>query len=162
MPDVSLDLNGLTPHYPSGLLLVMIGYLFLLGLDRVLFPHHHDHDHQRIDTSKHDRMRRTSNGGDALILHDDKDIAMAELDPNPQADAFNMAESEICLVTPNDKTEVWNRKAIISSLLIVAMLGVHSFFEGLVLGVQDDTESTVAIVIAILTHKWVESLSLGM
>jgi len=135
----------------------MCGYLFLLMLDRVLFAHshdahnggHHGQNHSHIDESD----------GSSLILQTNIEMEHIEED-GTFPPATQISESSDALQSPPANV-IWNRKAITASLLIVAMLSVHSFFEGLVLGVQDDTESTVAIIVAILTHKWVESLSLG-
>jgi zinc transporter 1/2/3 len=50
----------------------------------------------------------------------------------------------------------------LTPILLLAVLSVHSLFEGLVLGIQESRSDVVAISSAILSHKWVESLSLGL
>jgi len=42
------------------------------------------------------------------------------------------------------------------------MLSVHALFESVLLGLQIDNTQAAAILLAILSHKWVESLSLGI
>ena len=46
-------------------------------------------------------------------------------------------------------------------ILLIA-LGLHSFFEGLALGLGDTIGRTLVMLGAILVHKWAESLSLGI
>jgi zinc transporter 1/2/3 len=41
------------------------------------------------------------------------------------------------------------------------VLSIHSLIEGLALGVQLTEEGVIAIFVAIISHKWVESLALG-
>eukprot|EP01122_Echinamoeba_exundans_P009598 TRINITY_DN3435_c0_g1_i1.p1 TRINITY_DN3435_c0_g1~~TRINITY_DN3435_c0_g1_i1.p1 ORF type:complete len:159 (-),score=4.19 TRINITY_DN3435_c0_g1_i1:15-491(-) len=47
-------------------------------------------------------------------------------------------------------------------MLVFLMLTVHSLFEGVVFGVAEASNEAIAILIAILSHKWVESLSMGI
>eukprot|EP00494_Astrolonche_serrata_P030013 UN30280 len=51
-------------------------------------------------------------------------------------------------------------KPWLSAVLVVA-LSVHSVFAGLALGIAQDRAQFAAVVIAILSHKFVESFSLG-
>ena len=58
-----------------------------------------------------------------------------------------------------------NAKSITSKLtpyILLIALGLHSFFEGLALGLGDTIGRTLVMLGAILVHKWAESLSLGI
>jgi zinc transporter ZupT len=46
-------------------------------------------------------------------------------------------------------------------ILLIA-LSFHGLFEGIALGLSKDTQSTISLMIAILAHKWAESLTLGL
>ncbi|CAL8469723.1 g9265 [Coccomyxa elongata] len=46
------------------------------------------------------------------------------------------------------------------SLLLLAMC-IHGIFEGLVLGLQDTKVGAVTVLIALVSHKWVESIALS-
>lgn len=46
-------------------------------------------------------------------------------------------------------------------ILLVA-LGFHGFFEGLALGLQGNLQGTLFLFVAIIAHKWAESLTLGI
>ena len=46
-------------------------------------------------------------------------------------------------------------------ILLIA-LGFHGFFEGLALGLQENLQGTLFLFVAIIAHKWAESLSLGI
>ena len=41
-------------------------------------------------------------------------------------------------------------------------MGIHGTLAGLVLGVADEMDTIVTIIIAILLHKWAESMSVGI
>ena len=46
-------------------------------------------------------------------------------------------------------------------ILLIA-LGFHGFFEGLALGLQENLQGTLFLFVAIMAHKWAESLTLGI
>jgi len=50
---------------------------------------------------------------------------------------------------------------VFGSLLLLLVLSIHSFTEGLALGVQMDLEKTTVVFAAIASHKWAESFALG-
>jgi zinc transporter 1/2/3 len=50
----------------------------------------------------------------------------------------------------------------ITPYILLIALGLHSFFEGLALGLGDTIGRTLVMLGAILVHKWAESLSLGI
>ena len=41
-------------------------------------------------------------------------------------------------------------------------LGVHAFFEGLALGILQEMTGFVALLAAVVFHKWAESLAVGI
>ena len=45
---------------------------------------------------------------------------------------------------------------------ILIALSLHSFFEGVAFGIMDETSEAVNIMIAILAHKWSDTLSIGI
>lgn len=53
-------------------------------------------------------------------------------------------------------------KKIISSIFFGLMIGMHAIIEAIIVGVQKNTGQAFAILFAILSHKWVESMSLGI
>jgi zinc transporter ZupT len=48
------------------------------------------------------------------------------------------------------------------SYLLLLALSVHSIFEGIAIGVQRSTSSAVKLMIAVIVHKQVASLALGI
>lgn len=58
-------------------------------------------------------------------------------------------------------TEALGPKALVPTLLTI-VLSVHSFVAGMALGVQESSEAAVPTLIAIVVHKWVEAISLGV
>ena len=45
--------------------------------------------------------------------------------------------------------------------ILALVLSIHSFIEGLALGVQSDVTQTTILLIAIASHKWIEAFAFG-
>ena len=58
-------------------------------------------------------------------------------------------------------TQALGPKALVP-LLLTIVLSVHSFIAGMALGVEESDAAAVPTLIAILAHKWVEAISLGV
>ncbi len=58
-------------------------------------------------------------------------------------------------------TQALGPKAIVP-LLLTIVLSVHSFIAGMALGVQESSAAAMPTLIAIVAHKWVEAISLGV
>lgn len=56
----------------------------------------------------------------------------------------------------------FNPKSNITPYILLIALSIHGLFEGTALGVQKSLNETIFLGIAIISHKWAESLSLGM
>jgi zinc transporter ZupT len=46
--------------------------------------------------------------------------------------------------------------------LLLAALSFHGLFEGIAVGLQKNSKSTISLLLAILAHKWAEALTLGL
>ena len=56
----------------------------------------------------------------------------------------------------------FNPKSNITPYILLVALSIHGLFEGTALGVQKNLNDTVFLGLAIVLHKWAESLTLGM
>jgi len=141
LPEVSEQLEELEKEklngYPLGYLLILLGYSVLMGLEKVVFSSQTSHMH------KHGLQ--TEEEIDLLKHKSSKPIA---------EDAIQISD---VTYSPDGKCA-----QLVGPLLLLLFLSIHSFLEGLVLGVQVTYGEAVAITIAICVHKWVESLSLGI
>lgn len=50
----------------------------------------------------------------------------------------------------------------LTAYILLMAMGVHSFFAGTGLGVQEKASQTTSILIAVLAHKWSEALTVGI
>jgi len=66
--------------------------------------------------------------------------------------------SRVTVETVNEKEE----KTSFVSYILTIVLSVHSFISGLALGVESNTTSLIALTVAIVSHKWVESFAVGV
>jgi zinc transporter 1/2/3 len=53
-----------------------------------------------------------------------------------------------------------SKKSHITSYLLILALSIHSFFEGIALGLQKKMSELLYLIIAVVLHKWVEALSI--
>jgi len=67
-------------------------------------------------------------------------------------------ENHAHIVIPSEDS---NAQTKLMAYFLMFVLSVHSFIAGLALGVQDTSTGTIAIFIAIISHKWVEAIALG-
>ncbi len=58
-------------------------------------------------------------------------------------------------------TEEVKNKAL-TSFLLMFVFSIHAVFEGLAIGLQKTTDKFLYMVLAIVLHKWVEALSIGI
>ena len=61
-----------------------------------------------------------------------------------------------------DETRGKSARETFGSLVLLAALSLHSLFEGLALGLQSDSDTTIQIFVAILLHKCVLAFALGI
>ena len=53
-------------------------------------------------------------------------------------------------------------RSVMFVIIAVGMMSFHALFEGIALGLREKMSLAVAVFIAIIAHKWVESFSLSM
>jgi zinc transporter 1/2/3 len=68
------------------------------------------------------------------------------------------------LIEEEDEPDIESHKknSIITPIVLTIALSIHSLFEGIILGVQSDPSGTVSLMIAILLHKPIETLFVGI
>ena len=62
----------------------------------------------------------------------------------------------------NDSHSHKHHKNSFTPYLLLIALSFHGLFEGLALGLQKSAKGTISLMVAILGHKWAESLTLGL
>jgi len=61
-----------------------------------------------------------------------------------------------------DVIEIHKKNSIITPIVLVIAVGLHSIFEGIVLGVQTESSGTVSLMIALICHKPITTLFVGI
>lgn len=56
----------------------------------------------------------------------------------------------------------FNPSSNLTPYILMIALSVHGFFEGIALGIQSNFKSTFYLGLAIVSHKWAESFTLGV
>jgi len=67
-------------------------------------------------------------------------------------------------LTEEEDTEpdLHKKYRIVTPIILVIAVGLHSIFEGIVLGVQDDQTGTISLMIALVCHKPITTLFVGI
>ena len=73
-------------------------------------------------------------------------------------------EEEAIEEVENEKVEYVdpNSQSVVRSLMLVCALSLHSFFEGLAIGLQVDTSDVLAIFLPVALHKSIIAFALGL
>jgi len=72
----------------------------------------------------------------------------------------DVENNKIVPVNENIKQEIFKPKSNLTPYLLLIALSLHGFFEGIALGIQNETQDVMFLAIAILSHKWAESFTL--
>ncbi len=130
--------------FPIAFLISFLTYCLILCIEKVIFDPHsiiHEHEHN-----------------DLLENHLKKEIAeniISEplINDNSLMDDFN-SDFKI------GKKQL-NKNPLQPFILLFA-LGFHAIFEGIALGILDDFNSVLSLLLVIIAHKWAEGLTFGI
>eukprot|EP01126_Amoeba_proteus_P034836 TRINITY_DN3490_c0_g1_i1.p1 TRINITY_DN3490_c0_g1~~TRINITY_DN3490_c0_g1_i1.p1 ORF type:complete len:286 (+),score=41.73 TRINITY_DN3490_c0_g1_i1:264-1121(+) len=143
--------------YPLCYFFVVMGYLFILALEKVIFVH----EHYPRNPEKHDRKETSGTSGRSKgepadhESDNDSELDVQHNEDNPTPGPIpNVAVSPPHAHSPHTNS-------IATPLILLASLSIHSTLEGIVFGMQSDQSSALSLLIAILVHKPVETFTLG-
>jgi zinc transporter 1/2/3 len=140
--DIEHDLD-----YPIGYVLILAGYLLILMLEKVIFHHSHDGG-----SHSHDQGHTKEKG---YASYEKPEPANAYRRPVPSDKLLEEEYDEI-------DAETEKKNNIITPIALALALGIHSLFEGIVFGVQENPQLTLTMMIAISCHKPIEMLFMGI
>jgi len=118
----------------------------------------HDHDHHDHDHSEHKNIK------------DQKDQNVHQLSDTKNSN-FNKTEHKHGNVHKHDHqghdhhghhhASVKKGSGYMQAFILLTAMGIHGLFEGLALGVESEQKEFVNLFLAILAHKWCDSLVVG-
>ena len=79
-------------------------------------------------------------------------------DPSPETAALRPAPVAAC---PKQSYQGMTWRSWIAPVFLAAGVCVHAVLEGLALGLQRDKAGAVTVLVAMVSHKWVESVALS-
>jgi len=134
--------------YPFSFLFCSASLLFLFCIDRLLLGG--THSHSDIDG-----------------IHSDKDIPFDSSQAHIRtSDTTEMGElpkkGEQAQIGRLSSDTMATKENIITALVFVVALSIHSIFEGLGLGSESDQHGLTALILAIVAHKLLEAFALGL
>lgn len=145
---------------PLGFLLALVGYLFILFVDKIAFDSHHlvTHGNQHVDLGTHKKK--------AEMDEEEKRLKHIISTRNRVTSHINAGCGENCenvcdgLVEPLIHKCSKRHTSYVSSILLVFALCLHGILEGFAIGLQDNTNNLVNLALAVILHKIPEVLAL--
>jgi len=134
--------------YPFSFLFCSASLLFLFCIDRLLLGGTHSHsdidgisNHKDLPFDSSQTNIRTSEGSTEM-----SDVRKGEQVKTGVISTDTFASKE----------------SIVTALVFVVALSIHSVFEGLGLGSENDQHGLTALILAIVAHKLLEAFALGL
>ncbi|CAG9321129.1 unnamed protein product [Blepharisma stoltei] len=145
---------------PLGFLIALLGYLFILFIDKIAFDSHHlvthgnrhvdlgVHNHKPVADEEENRLKHLISTRNRVVCHlgtgcGENCIALCESLTEPLLDNCHKRHT-----------------SYISSILLVFALCLHGILEGFAIGLQEDINDLINLVIAVTLHKVPEILAL--
>lgn len=76
------------------------------------------------------------------------------------------ASTEKNPIVSNEKdpktSETKKSKCVVAPYVMLTAIGIHCIFAGLALGLEDEKSGFMGLLLAILLHKWAESMTMGI
>jgi len=136
LPDAVTGFEKLT-NYPLGYFFCICGFFLVLFAEKII-----QHQHQHAPNHEKDEEISTD---EPDLDHSDKN----KHDRNNRNTSFHQHA-----LPSNDRP--------LLPFILTMVLSIHSFLAGAALGIQPTKAETWVTLTAIITHKWVESISLGV
>ena len=128
--------------FPIAYLISFLTYCLILCIEKVIFdPHSIIHEHNKLSDNN---LKKDI---------DENIISEPLVQDNSLNDDF---KSDIHL----SKNKL--NKNLLQPFILLFALGFHAIFEGIALGILDDFNSVLSLMLVILAHKWAEGLTFGI
>ena len=128
--------------FPIAYLISFLTYCLILCIEKVIFdPHSIMHEHNKLSDNN---LKKDI---------DENIISEPLVQDNSLNDDF---KSDIHL----GKNKL--NKNLLQPFILLFALGFHAIFEGIALGILDDFNSVLSLMLVILAHKWAEGLTFGI
>jgi zinc transporter 1/2/3 len=128
--------------FPIAYLISFLTYCLILCIEKVIFdPHSIMHEHNKLSDNN---LKKDI---------DENIISEPLVQDNSLNDDF---KSDIHL----SKNKL--NKNLLQPFILLFALGFHAIFEGIALGILDDFNSVLSLMLVILAHKWAEGLTFGI
>ena len=128
--------------FPIAYLISFLTYCLILCIEKVIFdPHSIMHEHNKLSDNN---LKKDI---------DENIISEPLVQDNSLNDDF---KSDIHL----GKNKL--NKNLLQPFILLFALGFHAIFEGIALGILDDFNSVLSLILVILAHKWAEGLTFGI
>ena len=128
--------------FPIAYLISFLTYCLILCIEKVIFdPHSIIHEHNKLSDNN---LKKDI---------DENIISEPLVQDNSLNDDF---KSDIHL----GKNKL--NKNLLQPFILLFALGFHAIFEGIALGILDDFNSVLSLMLVILAHKWAEGLTFGI
>ena len=162
--------DSVSGHIPLSQLLTICGYLVVLIVDKVLVDSHQllSHGKKHVDLGAHDSDHH--NGDDEETRFKHVISTLSRMVCHSYAGSGEMCENVCQKETPSQrmkepllrephKKDDFRLK--LNSIILAVALSIHSVFEGIAIGLQDEFPHLVKLAVAVCIHKFPAALALA-
>jgi zinc transporter 1/2/3 len=149
--------HELSTEIPIALICCSFGFLLIFFLEKVIFVEYHiNHSsvHEENEDQpflKKDTIYGTLESSSTNVLHHNHQNEGHHTHEHISGDPYSNSSSphhiKVGKITP---------------YILVIVMSIHSFISGIAMGVQSTIENTIPLLIAMVSHKWVESFAVGI
>lgn len=155
LPEGNKDIEQtISNEVPLGYILTILGYTIILIIEKILLDHSHGEKYMELKDSNKEMIRDKA----ARQTH--------RLNSPPEEDKSQFPSNDIneAILSNNSRqnTLETHKELAVTSFILAIALSVHSIFEGIAIGLQNNFSSTLKIAIAVMIHKLPAALALGI
>lgn len=128
--------------FPIAYLISFLTYCLILCIEKVIFdPHSIMHEHNKLSDNNLKKDIDENIISEPLVQDN-------SLNDDFKSD-FHLGKNKL-------------NKNLLQPFILLFALGFHAIFEGIALGILDDFNSVLSLMLVILAHKWAEGLTFGI
>ncbi|KAL4501594.1 hypothetical protein ABPG72_018645 [Tetrahymena utriculariae] len=148
-------------HFPWSYFITVCSFALILFIEKIATDHTHSHDDHSHSMIKQSILKRQSHlvenvNIDSHLEHEGEDDE--EFEENIIREGLNKKKqfaSKLSMIQKDGKTNL-------APYILQVAIGIHAVFEGLAIGIEQQTVKCLSITIAVVCHKWAEGLTLGL
>ncbi|KAM3138293.1 hypothetical protein pb186bvf_009569 [Paramecium bursaria] len=155
-------------HYPFAYLITILSFALILFIEKIATDSHSHHDHHDVQNEENKRLLV---GGQV----NEKSLQTLQQDEDPEQQFRESVNTKVAvakkisfvqmvkksMVEDPSSSIIFQEVNTWAPYILQIAVGIHAVFEGLSIGIQQNTSLCVGVAVAVACHKWAEGFTLG-